>query len=414
MSAMRDPRLRLLAVPLLLLLAAGAGCAPAFGMLSPGQVSLYKPGARVHGFQTASFAYSFMHGHQVQWLATLDRVERDALPLLGALRDAGHAARVVMRPAQASDGIEHYHVDLEITAKGSADAPGKTARVEGTTGMSPEQHSALSAEAAEVTGMSAELITKGHFALYGLVNMLTALNASVDSLERHAFALLVLKQKVSAGEKADWFDGNRPPEETIADVHSALQIIADHHATAAAWRGEILAMVAMAGSHAVPGALDELRAQIEESRGRSKQWEATHAQPTVDDFGVKVSLPDPQRMLDELEEKVGFLSAVAKVARGVATGSPSATLEGLAKLAPAGSSIKTALEGAAAATRGDVMGTIDAVAKLAGKEAELEAVKGVVDGVKGRLSRVQEAAAAFKAGQPMKGLKAAGAAAGGT
>ncbi len=394
----------------LVLLAACASCSPLAGLVAPQQTGIYKSGSRMHGFQTASFAYGFMNGHQAQWLATLDKVEQDALPALAALRDAGHTARIVMRPAKASgDGVEYYNVDLEIVTKGT----GKAVRIEGTTGMAPGQHGGMAAEAAQATGASAEAITRAHFALYGLVNMLTALNASSDSLQRHAFALLVLKEKVSAGEKADWFDGNRPASETIEDVKVALQIIAEHHATAKAWRAEILGMVAMASSHMAPGVLDELRGQIDESRGQAKRWRETHSQPTMDDFGVKVDLPDPQKMLDELEEKAGYLTAALQVAKGVATGSPSATLEGLAKLAPADSSVRTVLDGAAAATKGDVLGTIDAVAKLAGKEAEVDAVKSTVNGVKSRLSRVQEAVAAFKSGQPGKAIKAAGAAAGG-
>lgn len=395
------------------LLAACASCSPLVGMITPQPAGIYQSGSRMHGFQTASFAYAFMNGHEAQWLATLDKVEQDALPTLAALRDAGHSARIVMRPARASgDGVEYYNVDLEIVTGGKGKGAGKTVRIEGTTGMSPDQHAALAKDAAEATGLGAEAITKAHFALYGLVNMLTALNASSDSLERHAFALLVLKEKVSAGEKADWFDANRPASETIADVQGALQIIAEHHATAKAWRAEILGMVAMASSHQVPGVLDELRGQIEESRESAQQWRQTHSQPTMDDFGVRVSLPDPQKMLDDLEEKAGFLTAVVKVAKGVATGSPSATLEGLAKLAPADSGVRTVLDGAAAATKGDVMGTLDAVAKLAGKEAEVDAVKSTVEGVKGRLSRVQEAVAAFKSGKPGKAIQEAGAAAG--
>jgi len=360
----------------------------------------FQQGSRVHAFQTQSIAYSFMRGHDAQWLATLDKVEQDAVPLLSALGSAGHGAKLVMRPERASDGTEFYHVDLSITTKPSGKSPGKTVLVEGTTGMEPERHAALAKGAAEATGQSADAIARGHFALYGLVNMLTALNASGDSLQRHAFALLVMKKKVEGGEKADWF-GDRPPAETAADADLALSIIAEHHATAAAWRSEILAMTAMVGSHAAPGVLDELRGQITDSRARAKAWEASHHQPTVDDFGVAVaSLPDPQKMLDDLEDKLGFVSAVAQVARGVVTGSPSATLDGLSKLAPADTNLKTVLEGAAAASKGDIGGTLDAVAKLAGKEAELDMVKSTVSGIRGRLDRVKKAVDAVQGKPP--------------
>jgi hypothetical protein len=391
-----------LALLVTILLSAAGACLPVTGSLLPAPaLTLYQPGSHMHAFQTGSFAYSFMHGHEAQWLATLDKVEGDALPLLAALRDAGHSAAIVMRPERASDGTEFYNVDLAITTKGGGKGAGKTLVVEGTTGMTPEKHAALAASAAEATGQSADVIARGHFALYGLVNMLTAINVSGDTLQRHAFALLVLKEKVAAGEKADWFDANRPPAETAEDADLALKIIADHHATAAAWRAEILGMVAMAGNHAVPGVLDELRAQIGDSRARAKAWEASHHQPTMDDFGVAVaSLPDPQKMLDDLEAKLGFVSAVAQVARGVVTGSPSATLDGLAKLAPADTNLKTALEGAAAATKGDIPGTLDAVAKLAGKEAELDAVKSTITEVRGRLDRVQKAVAAVRGKSP--------------
>lgn len=386
-----------------------ASCSSLVGAIAPQPAGIYKSGSRPHGFQTSSFAYAFMSAHQAQWLGTLDKVERDALGALASLRDGGHAARIVMRPSKSSpDGTEHYDVDLEIVTKPGGKGGGKTFVIQGTAGMAPEQHDAMAAEAAKATGLGADAMGKAHFALYGLVNMLTALNASSDSLQRHAFALAVLEKKVSAGEKADWFDGNRPAAETIEDVKVALQIIAEHHATAKAWRAEILAMVAMASSHAVPGVLDELRGQIDESRGRAKSWTQTHTQPTVDDFGVKVSLPDANKMLQELEEKAGFLTAVAQVAKGVVTGSPSATLEGLAKLAPADSTVRIVLDGAAAASKGDVLGTIDAVGKLAGKEAEVDAVKSAVTGVESRLSRVQQAVAAFKSGKPGKAIEAVG------
>ncbi|MCA9595968.1 MAG: hypothetical protein KC776_21790 [Myxococcales bacterium] len=63
------------------------------------------------------------------------------------------------------------------------------------------------------------------------------------------------------------------------------------------------------------------------------------------------------------------------VAKGVATGSPSATLEGLAKLAPKDSSARVALEGLSAAAGGDVKGTVEAIAKLGGVDDELETVR---------------------------------------
>jgi hypothetical protein len=85
-------------------------------------------------------------------------------------------------------------------------------------------------------------------------------------------------------------------------------------------------------------------------------------------------------LLDALHEKglgvaLEIVAAVLQTAQGVAIGSPQAALEGLSKLAPKDSTVGVALKGLAAASKGDVGGVIDAVAKLTDDEAELADVK---------------------------------------
>jgi hypothetical protein len=363
----------------------------------------------VHAFQTASFAYAFSSGQAAQWKATLSRLQRDVPPMLTAARDGGHAMQIVVTPRISNPGkakedqTEYYDADLVFVpapgpsaakekAKGKGKAPParKAVVLKGQAGTEDRDYQAMAEAAGKSLGLPPDLLRQGHFAIYGLINMMTALNASNDGLQRHAFALLVLQEKIKNGEKADWFGGNRPPEETLKDTQVALRVIAAHHASTAAFRSEILGIVAMVNGYKAPGAVDLLKAQADESLRRNDAWIAEHHQPTMEEFGVAMNefkLPTPDVLLERLDES-GYLSAAITIAKGVATGSVSTTLEGLTKLAPRDSSLKIILEGLTASSRGDVLGTADAVLRLAGKKdsplakrlAQLQEALGTIQG----------------------------------
>lgn len=356
-------------------------------------------GSMAHGWQTASFAYSFMNGHTHQWRATLDSVEADIIPLMEAARVSEYDMRLRLEAKAAGDGTEYYMVHLDFVRGG------ESLTVEGSPQAEIDLAKATVA-ASEATGLSASQVADGHRAVNLLVNMMTGLNVSNDTMQRHAFALLVLRNKIEAGEKADWFDPNRPPQESVADINTGLSIIAAHRGTVQAWRSEVMTMFALVSSYRTEAAVVELRGQLEDSRAWAEQWEATHSQPTAEDYGVgAAALPKPSDMLGELEEVMGFVAAAAKVAQGIATGSPQATLDGLAKLCPEDLTIKTVLEGAAAATKGDIKGTIAAVSELAGKSEKFQEIEG-------RLGRVQSALALVSGKSPEDAAKSVGKAAG--
>ena len=397
---------------LVVLVLASTGCQSYLRQFTPGTM---QQGAHPHAFQTASFSYAFMNGHAVQWAARLDLVERDALPFLAAVKASPYALRVDVVPhtqggPSQSIEYEYYDVNLALAKKG-----GPELVLTGAQGMSEAQQSAEDAKVGQALGLDADAVKRGHTAIYALVTMLSQLNASNDVLQRHAFKLLVMKEQVKSGQKADWFDGSRPPEETAEDVDIALRVIADHHALVAAWRSEVLGIAAMVDAYDAPPALDALKAQIADSKERVSKWRSSHHQPTMEEYGVAVRalvLPTPQAMLERLDQD-GYIAAAVQVAKGISTGSISTTLEGVTKFAPKDSSIRTALEGMTAASKGDVGGVIDSVAKLAGKEAEMSAlnarlsqikgairdVRGGVDAVRGGVDSVKKGADAIQHGK---------------
>ena len=164
---------------------------------------------------------------------------------------------------------------------------------------------------------------------------------------------------------------NRPAEESLRDFDNALRVVAEEHARLAKARAEVLALTALAAGYQKDGAIALFDEQVVDARERAADWRATHTRPTLEDFGVRVAtLPTPEKMLEELQERAGFVGAVLQVAKGVATGSPSATIDGLAKMAPKDSTARVAVEGLSAATAGDVKGTTEAIIALSGKEAE--------------------------------------------
>lgn len=389
---MRD-RLRGIACVAAIVLVA-PGCA-LFGGSSKGGFRTMQKGSQAHAWQTSAIAYNFTASHTRQWRSVLTSVERDLVPLMEAARSSAYDMRLRLESQTAGDETEYYLVHLDFVRAG------ETLSVEGSPQAEIELAQATVA-ASEATGLPAGAVAAGHRAVNQLVNMMTALSVSNDALQKHAFALLVLRTKIEAGEKVDWFDPNRPAEESIADIDTALSIIAEHHATVQSWRGETMAMFALVSSYRAPEAVDELRGQVGDSRAWAEQWEATHHQPTAEDWGVAAAaLPKPEDMLGDLQKVMGFVTAATKIAQGIAAGSPQMTLDGLAKLCPEDTTVKVVFEGAAAASKGDIRGTISAVAELAGKSEKLQQIEG-------RLGRVQNALALVSGKSPQDAAKAVG------
>jgi hypothetical protein len=332
---------------------------------------------------------------------------------MDASREAEHAMQLLVTPRQSNPGrsdvdhTEYYDVDLVLVpgnqlaaagARGKGVAAPKAVVLRGQAGTAERDYQAMEQAAGKALGMPPALLRGGHFALYGLINMITAFNVSNDGLQRHAFALLVMREKVKNGEKADWAGGNRPPEETLQDIEVALRVIAEHHALTAGWRSEVLGIVALFNGYRAPGSAALFGEQVDDSAGRNERWMAERRQPTMEDFGVamnEIRLPTPDVLLERLDEG-GYLSAAVTIARGVATGSVSTTLEGVAKLAPRDSSARLVLEGITASSRGDIEGAARSVVKLIGKVdsgvgARLEKLQGAVGSIRGGAAQVASA-----------------------
>lgn len=367
--------------------------------LAPGQL---KEGARVHAYQAASFAYAFMDGHEVQWEARLSAAEDDLPPLFEAVGPSGYRLDVDVRERKPEhDGPTYYAVDLVLTKKG------ERLVLPGEPGTKTADYVRALAPASKRTGIPAEVLRRGHFALYTLATMSGALNASDDALRRHAFGLLVLRDKLRDHEPhADYLAPMRAPAESSADVDLALRVIADHHAESSRLRAEVLAVLALARAYEVPAARAAFLEQIGESKKRAAAWHAAHPRPTTADFGVAVKewkLPQADDLLAALD-KDGYVAAAVKIAKAVATGDPAATVEGFAKLAPPNSSFRVAAEGTAAALRGDVGGATRAVLALAERQsdlapvvARLRAVEGAVVEARGKVDAVRGKANAIRA-----------------
>jgi hypothetical protein len=205
----------------------------------------------------------------------------------------------------------------------------------------------------------------------------------------------VLREKIKAGEQADWFGGNREPQESLADLELALRVIADHHAAVADFRSEVIGVIALANGYKAAEGVALLEAQLVESRARNDAWVAAHPRPTMEDFGVAMNefkLPTPTALLEQLDEN-GYIAAAVTIARGVATGSVGTTLEGVSKLAPKDGTVRIVLEGLAAASRGDLVGTGASVAKLVGKATEGTAIGKRLDQLRKGVATVKGGAA---------------------
>jgi predicted transcriptional regulator len=351
------------------------GCGGLLQGLAP-EYRAMESNAMAHGFQTASFVYGFADGGSRVWLKTVEKMRVEGLVLLAALKDGGQDMRLELRDFDSNGRASATAYEL-VMHLGEHALPGKP-------GTDPAEYEAALERAAAATGIDATTIKNGHFALYAVANGMTALNAAHDTLKDHAFKLLVLRAKLTQGQtQVDWFDPNRPQAESLADIHSALQLIEDEHRRIRRQRTSILAMIALSQSYRQPSALDLLNEQLIESKGATVEWQATHDRPTADDYGVVAAkLPTIADIKQHLMDKLGFLGTLAQVAEAVVTASPTKAIDALAALAPEDSSAKTALEGLAAATKGDVMGTIEAIAELAGESETFDTVKKRLDQVK--------------------------------
>ena len=318
-----------------------------------------KSNAKMHAFTVASTSFAFMSGHAYSWPRFLEPLSTDGYALLEALRAKGYGLQmeVTVQKAASEDSVDGVNVEFGFPKKG-------------------EHRKEHPDPVAVLDGVDAIVLHKGRIALFAVVAMTSQLNSSNDILQRRAFALLVLREKIKKGEKADWADPNRPAEESLADIELALRLIADHYAQIQTWRSRVLAMVALIHAFDQPGGMEALKAAVTRAKSDSQAWLATHLAPTVDDFGIGMeALPEPEPLVKKLDIDLGIVAAAIQTAQGIATGSAQMTLEGLSKLAPKDSTAATALAGLAAASKGDVMGVVDAVAKLSGKEEEVNAIK---------------------------------------
>jgi hypothetical protein len=364
-----------LVVALAVALGVGSGCASTQQdfqrAFTPGQL---KEGSHIHAFNAASLAYTLTDGHMVGLDARLGAVLDDVPPFFDALDKAGYRFDVdIVAHTNDAGGFkyDYYDVNLVLSPKSGK---GETFVLPGAEGTRMTRYAAGLVPAALRTKVPAEVLRRGHFAIYALATMSSVLNATDEIERRHTFGVLVLKEKLRQKEpNADYIAPLRKPEESLEDIDLALRVLAEHHRAMATLRAEVLGTLAMVRAYELPQARAALEAQAAESRKRAAQWESTHKRPTMEDYGVGVKslvLPTPENMLAVLD-KDGYLTAAVKVAKGIATGSPSATIEGFAKLAPENSSLRIAAEGTAAALRGDVAGTASAVLALAEKQEDV-------------------------------------------
>lgn len=365
-----------------LALAVGCGGGSPLGPMGGG--GMLQTGARPLAYQTAAFARGFEQGAILQWRETMRLVQKDAISLLAAARDKGLDLGLVFRTA-GSDRIEiqadnttTYEVDLVLRRK-----KGKAVRATATTGQ-PEQFLADVQKMAQATGLEADQVQAGHSALYAMINMLVTLNVSYNEMTKLAFTRIVIAEKLKAGERqVDYFDPNRPIEESLADVDLSLRVVAEFNRTVQRSRAEVMVATALVVQYRHPGALEELDALCGEAIVRGSRIPEA---PTAEQFGVVArQLPSPQDLLDELMGDIGFAKAVLEAAKGVITGDPRAFIDAAAELVPADTKVGEALGALKAAVHGDVMGVIDGVAALTDNTE-------IVEDVKGRLSKFEHLA----------------------
>src|SRR5262249_15506069 len=159
MTFLRAFALRLHFASLVALLGAfAAGCGGLFP--APGTI---KSDSHVHAFQTASFAYAFSLGHSAEWEARLQRMEKDGMPFLKALKESPYRMKVVVRPRnEANVDYEFYDVDLAFEPK----AGGETLVLPGAEGTDRSVYMSHLAPIAKATKLDPDLVKRGHEAVY--------------------------------------------------------------------------------------------------------------------------------------------------------------------------------------------------------------------------------------------------------
>ncbi|MBW2275957.1 MAG: hypothetical protein JRF63_00610 [Deltaproteobacteria bacterium] len=365
-----------------LALAIGCGGGSPLGPVGGG--GMLQTGARPLAFQTAAFARGFEQGAILQWRETMRLVQADATSLLATARDKGLNLSVVFRTAGfggielQADNYTTYEVDLVLARK-----KGNPIRATATTGQ-PEQFLADVQKMAKASGLPADQVQAGHSALYAMINMLVTLNVSYSEMAKLAFTRIVIAEKLKAGERQiDYFDPNRPIEESLADVDLSLRVVAEFNRTVQRSRAEVMVATALIAQYRQPGALEELDALCGEAIARASRIPEA---PTAEQFGVVArQLPSPQDLLDELMGDLGFAAAVLDAAKAVVTGDPRGFIDAAAELVPKDTKVGEAIGTLKAAAHGDVTGVIEGVAALTGN-AE------IVEDVRGRLSKFEHLA----------------------
>jgi hypothetical protein len=331
----------------------------------------YAAGSKVHAFQSWSFIYSFAMGNATGMQRASQRLRQSGLPVLRELHQAGATTRLEPKATLTQSGIQAYAMHWHITGKPTGKKPPQIVTMPGAQGTAPELWHGAAAKVAQSTGLSPQRVEEGHGAWYGLCSILTGLDAEATTLGKHAFALRVLQEQVSAGEKVDWFDPLRPPEETIADTDFALALIADDIDRVRAEQAIILYLTFLANHGDRPGVMAELEKEVDLAESNATEWLASHRQPTPADFGVTYKVPSPELVQEALKEQLGVAGSAVQLARGIATGDLPKTLEGLAGLAPKDTKLKVVADGIAAVSKGDIKGTLSAVAELGGPNTKV-------------------------------------------
>ncbi|HEY8077140.1 MAG TPA: hypothetical protein VIF62_23600 [Labilithrix sp.] len=353
----------------------------------PGQP---KEGSKLLAYQAASFAQGFSDAHAMSWDARLAALDRDGAPMLAAVAKSDYRFEIDL-----VQRVSSYEVNGVLVPRSGA---GERFVLPGAMGTDPAAYDRALAPAAATTHIPGETLKKGHFAVFAMATMSLELDASDESMRHYAFGLLCLREKLRRGEQADYMAPLRDSKESIEDVDLALRVVADHHAATSRWRGEVLATTAIVRAYESAAGPRALAEQIAESRAGAKEFRASHPRPTMEQFGVGVKewkLPTPDAMLEVLD-KDGYVTAAVLVAKGVATGSPGATIQGMGKLAPKSSSLRIAADGVAAAARGDLSATTDAVLALAEKQSDVAPIAERLHRVKAGLADVRSGAAAVR------------------
>lgn len=399
-----------LAMAVLVLGSVSAGCASTASdfqrEFTPGQVS---EDSKIHAFSAAGLSYGFLSIHMAEWDARLESVEDDVPAFVDALDKVGarFTVDVVARTIENADSTYEAHdVNLIVMVPAKDGKPTRRFVLPGQQGVRMTEYARALVPLSDATGVGAEVLRRGHFALFKLATMSTSLSASDDAMRRHAFGLLVLKHRLEQRvEHADFAAPLRTPEKSIEDVDLALRVVAKHHSDSSRLRAEVLAALAFVRAAESDRARELLVSEVHAMRTRAKAWQREHRRPEMDDFGVRVKtlkLPTPENMLAVLD-KDGYLTAAVQVSKGLATGDASQTIEGLGKLAPENSSLRLAADGTAAALRGDVEKTADCVLALASKDETVGPLAKKLRSLKEEVSTTVDSARALEAKIPKSG-----------